>query len=113
MPSTAPFPAVHAALELLAIALTSFILTSALLPLCPFDSERLSPLTVARVTGACAGVVFVLLNCVLRVLRGRWGVHADPDAEGKSDFGVECKLDPRRLLDVEAAAGYPREKVVL
>ncbi|KAJ7439409.1 hypothetical protein B0H11DRAFT_2205774 [Mycena galericulata] len=112
MPSSsiAPFPAVHAALDLIAISLASFILTSALLPLCPFDSERVSPLFVARVTGACAGVVFVLLNCILRVLRGRWGANSEPDAEAKPDFVVECKLDARKLLDVEAAAGCPPEK---
>ncbi|KAJ7433587.1 hypothetical protein B0H11DRAFT_1939359 [Mycena galericulata] len=113
MPSTAPFSAVYAALDLLAIALTSFILTSVLLPLRPFDSERVSPLTVAHVTGACAGVVFVLLNCILWVFRRRWGGHAEPDAEGKRDFGVVLTLDARRLLDVEAAAGYPPDKVVL
>ncbi|KAJ7431186.1 hypothetical protein B0H11DRAFT_2262276 [Mycena galericulata] len=111
--STAPLPAVHAALDLLAIALVSFTITSALLPLCPFDSERVSPLLVARVTGACAGVVFVLLSCILRVLRGRWGVHAEPDVEGKPDFDVVLTLDARKLLDVETATGYPPEKVAL
>ncbi|KAJ7432387.1 hypothetical protein B0H11DRAFT_2260771 [Mycena galericulata] len=104
--STAPLPAVHAALSLLFVALASFLLTLALLPLCGFtlDAERLSLLTVARATGACAGIVFVLMSLIVGLWRRRRGGNADADGK-KPD--VECTLDVR---DREAAVRDPPEK---
>ncbi|KAJ7450676.1 hypothetical protein B0H11DRAFT_318374 [Mycena galericulata] len=109
--STAPLPAVHAALSLLFVALASFLLTLALLPLCGFNvaSESVSLLMIARVTGACAGIVFVCMHLILglwqRRRKGRDG-DADADHEGKTP-DVECTLDVRAG---EGAAGCPTEK---
>ncbi|KAJ7432386.1 hypothetical protein B0H11DRAFT_2126498 [Mycena galericulata] len=106
--STAPSPAVHAALSLLFITLASFILTVTLLPFCGLtvDSENISLLMIARVTGAWASVVFVCMNLILGLLQRR-SLRRGGDADHEGTPDVECKLDVR---DIEAAVGYPSEK---
>ncbi|KAJ7431171.1 hypothetical protein B0H11DRAFT_2386321 [Mycena galericulata] len=114
--STTPSPAIHAALSLLFVALASFLLTLALLPLCGFNvaSEKISLLIVARVTGACAGIVFVCMNLFLGLWQRRRMRRRDADAdvdheEKKPD--VECMLDsadcysPHKATDRDELAG--------
>ncbi|KAJ7089466.1 hypothetical protein C8R44DRAFT_818705 [Mycena epipterygia] len=90
------------ALELLFSAFTSFLLTSALLPLFHLHP---SPLTVLRVTGLCTLLVFAGIDCLLSVWRMRWNGR-----RGEIDGGEEnprFTITPRRVRDVEA---WPREK---
>ncbi|KAJ7431173.1 hypothetical protein B0H11DRAFT_2262263 [Mycena galericulata] len=87
MPSSST--AVHAALDLLAIALTSFILTSAFFP-----SALLLPMGSRR--------------C--------WSQELLQERFGASALALELELDVERKLrprDVEETAGYPPEKAVL
>ncbi|KAJ7728284.1 hypothetical protein DFH07DRAFT_969908 [Mycena maculata] len=88
------------ALELLFSAATSFLLTSALLPLFGLHP---SVLTVLRVTGVCTLVVFSVLDFVFAILR-----RDRPDSPAIVP-NPEFKLTPRSVRDVEG--GWQREKI--
>ncbi|KAJ7339093.1 hypothetical protein DFH08DRAFT_250185 [Mycena albidolilacea] len=84
------------AFELLFSATTSFLLTSALLPLFGLHATTL---TVMRVTTVWTLIVFAALEGFCGV------VHRTPLVTNENP---EFKLNPRALRDSEA--GWPREK---
>ncbi|KAJ6553061.1 hypothetical protein B0H19DRAFT_1072547 [Mycena capillaripes] len=89
------------AFELLFSATTSFLLTSALLPL---FGLHVSSLTVFRVTGICTLVVFATLDLLFGIFRR----PSNPHREIVPNENPEFKLNPRGSRDVEA--GWSREK---
>ncbi|KAJ7663258.1 hypothetical protein DFH06DRAFT_346664 [Mycena polygramma] len=89
------------AFELLFSGTTSFLLTSAILPLLGLHPD---PLTVLRVTGFSTLVVFAALDVVFGVARRFTGRRVVVHEENP-----ELKLNPAcRWRDAEG--GWPREK---